>query len=75
MNIKAICTAMLATLFVGMAATILRLTWKASKESTARQQRNDARSVSALQAKAAQAATDSCNSETQLEEAFNHGTF
>ncbi|MXV35828.1 MULTISPECIES: hypothetical protein [unclassified Saccharibacter] len=75
MNVKAICAVILAALFVGMAATILRLTWKASKEKTAQQQRNDARSVTALQAEASQAATDACNTDSQLDEELTNGTF
>lgn len=75
MQVKAICMMVMTIIIVGMGATILRLTWKASREKEARQQRNDARSVTELQAQASQAATDACNTDGQLEEALGNGTF
>ena len=75
MQVKAVCMAIVAIIIAGLVATVLRLTWKASREKTARQQRNDARSVTEIQAAASQAATDACNTDGQLEEALANGTF
>lgn len=75
MNVKAVCMAIVAIIIAGLVATILRLTWRASREKTAREQRNDARAVTEVQAAANQAATDACNTDGQLEEALGNGTF
>ena len=75
MQVKAICMMVMTIIIAAMGATILRLTWKASREKVARQQRNDARSVTEIQAQASQAATDACNTDGQLEEALGNGTF
>ncbi len=75
MQIKAVCMAVVAIIIAGLAATVLRLTWRASREKAARQQRNDARTVTEIQAQASQAATDACNTDGQLEEALGNGTF
>ncbi len=75
MQIKALCMLAMTIIIAGMGATVLRLTWKASQEKLAKQQRNDARSVTEIQAQASQAATDACNTDGQLEEALAHGTF
>ncbi|MUH02170.1 hypothetical protein GM609_01475 [Bombella sp. ESL0387] len=75
MQIKAICLMVVTIIIAGMAAAVLRLTWRASREKAARQQRNDARTVTEIQAQASQAATDACNTDGQLEEALGNGTF
>lgn len=75
MNVKEICITIMVVIFAAMGATVLRLTWQASREKTAREQRNDARAVTEVQAAANQAATDACNTDGQLEEALGNGTF
>ena len=75
MKVVAICGAVLGLLFTVMLATVLRLTWRASREKTAREQRNDARAVTNLQARADQAATDACQTDEQLQGALGNGTF
>lgn len=59
----------------GLLATILRLTWRASREKTAKQQRNSAEAVAVVQRRANQAQTDACNTDTQLEESLKNDSF
>lgn len=75
MNVKAICVALVVAIMAAMGGVILRLTWKASKEKAAKQARNDARAVTALQGRASQAAVDACNTDGQLEGALGDDTF
>lgn len=75
MNTVAICGAIAVLVLGGLLATVLRLTWRASREKTAKQQRNDAAAAAAVQRQANQAQTDACNTDTQLEESLRNDSF